>query len=132
MVVAMPKYTSQRFEIKVQHSHTPLGPEYSAPKHALLKPHPRYNKWDSYFFNEGVLSQTWTDPEELALDTKWPGHDGPLHVCEIGSAALERGQLLEVKILGVLGIIQRPFLVWKLIAINSQDPKASLFEGKLQ
>jgi len=128
MVSTMPKHTSERFEVKLQYPHTPLGPEFAPAKSPLHLPNPRYSKWDNFPVNEGVLPQTWCDPEELALDTKWAGSDTPLAIVEIGQSAMERGKIASVKILGVLGVLERPILYWKVIAIRLDAPNAALVD----
>ena len=43
---------------------------------------------------------------------------------------LSRGEVVHVKILGVLALIDQGETDWKLIAINVNDPEASKFHGK--
>lgn len=43
---------------------------------------------------------------------------------------LSRGEVIRVKILGILALIDQSETDWKLIAINVNDPEASKFHGK--
>lgn len=43
---------------------------------------------------------------------------------------LSRGDVIRVKILGILALIDQGETDWKLIAINVNDPEASKFHGK--
>lgn len=43
---------------------------------------------------------------------------------------LSRGEVIRVKILGILALIDQGETDWKLIAINVNDPEASKFHGK--
>uniref|UniRef100_A0A2K6FA25 inorganic diphosphatase n=1 Tax=Propithecus coquereli TaxID=379532 RepID=A0A2K6FA25_PROCO len=54
-----------------------------------------------------------------------PFHDIPLKVDS--KEVLSRGEVIHVKILGVLGLIDEGETDWKLIAINANDPEASKF-----
>jgi hypothetical protein len=47
-----------------------------------------------------------------------------LDVCEIGSRIHERGSVVQVKVLGTLGLIDEGEADWKIIAIDVNDPIA--------
>ena len=53
------------------------------------------------------------------------GDNDPVDVVEIGSKALPTGSVTTVKPLAVLAMIDDGELDWKVIAINTDDPKAS-------
>jgi len=46
-------------------------------------------------------------------------------VCEIGSKVCARGEIIRVKVLGVLAMIDEGETDWKVIAINVDDPDAA-------
>jgi inorganic pyrophosphatase len=52
------------------------------------------------------------------------GDNDPVDVVEIGSEQLKMGGVYKVKPLGVYAMIDDGELDWKVIAINSADPKA--------
>lgn len=57
------------------------------------------------FFNYGCFPQTWEDPEHIHPDTGFPGDNDPLDVCEIGLRIVATGDVRQVKVLGVLAMI---------------------------
>ncbi|XP_024907526.1 inorganic pyrophosphatase 2, mitochondrial isoform X3 [Pteropus alecto] len=80
-----------------------------------------------YIWNYGALPQTWEDPHQKDKSTNCCGDDDPIDVCEIGSKVLSCGEVIPVKILGTLALIDQGETDWKLIAINVNDPEASKF-----
>nr|KAF6432136.1 inorganic pyrophosphatase 2 [Rousettus aegyptiacus] len=70
---------------------------------------------------------TWEDPRQKDKNTNFCGDDDPIDVCEIGSKVLSCGEVIRVKILGTLALIDQGETDWKLIAINVKDPEASKF-----
>lgn len=56
--------------------------------------------------------------------TGFNGDNDPLDVCEIGSKIQERGAVLQVKVLGAVGLIDEGEADWKIIAIDVNDPLA--------
>uniref|UniRef100_F7BBR1 inorganic diphosphatase n=1 Tax=Equus caballus TaxID=9796 RepID=F7BBR1_HORSE len=80
-----------------------------------------------YIWNYGALPQTWEDPHRKEKSTDCCGDNDPIDVCEIGSKVLSRGEVIRVKILGILALIDQSETDWKLIAINVNDPEASKF-----
>uniref|UniRef100_A0A383VA06 inorganic diphosphatase n=1 Tax=Tetradesmus obliquus TaxID=3088 RepID=A0A383VA06_TETOB len=77
-------------------------------------------------WNYGLLPQTWEDPSHKNEDLGGvAGDNDPVDVVEIGSAQLKMGGVYRVKPLGVYAMIDDGELDWKVIAINSADPKAA-------
>lgn len=78
-----------------------------------------------YIWNYGALPQTWEDPNQTNSDTKCVGDNDPIDVCEIGEAIGYAGQVKQVKILGVMALIDEGETDWKVLAIDVNDPLAS-------
>ena len=57
------------------------------------------------FFNYGCFPRTWEDPDHVDPDTGFPGDNDPLDVCEIGLRIVATGDVRQVKVLGVLAMI---------------------------
>lgn len=57
------------------------------------------------FFNYGCFPRTWEDPDHTHPDTGFPGDNDPLDVCEIGLRIVNTGDVRQVKVLGVLAMI---------------------------
>nr|DBA28856.1 TPA: hypothetical protein GDO54_009147 [Pyxicephalus adspersus] len=70
---------------------------------------------------------TWEDPSHKDQDTNCFGDNDPIDVCEIGSKVCSRGDVIQVKVLGVLGLLDEGEMDWKIIAINTDDPEADKF-----
>ncbi|KAM6147980.1 inorganic pyrophosphatase 2, mitochondrial [Erethizon dorsatum] len=124
MVVEVPRWTNAKMEIATEE---PLNPIKQDMKHdkpryvANVFPH------KGYIWNYGALPQTWEDPHHRDKNTGCCGDNDPIDVCEIGSKVLSRGEVVPVKILGVLALIDQGETDWKLIAINGNDPEADKF-----
>jgi inorganic pyrophosphatase len=74
--------------------------------------------------------KTWEDPTHVSPDTMAKGDNDPIDVCEIGEQVGYPGQVKQVKILGVMALLDEGETDWKLIAIDVNDPMASVMNGK--
>ncbi|EAZ24749.1 hypothetical protein OsJ_08520 [Oryza sativa Japonica Group] len=83
----------------------------------------RYNiNW-----NYGLFPQTWEDPTLANTDVEGAfGDNDPVDVVEIGERRANIGDVLKVKPLAALAMIDEGELDWKIVAISLDDPKASL------
>ncbi|OXB63856.1 hypothetical protein ASZ78_004151 [Callipepla squamata] len=68
--------------------------------------------------------ETWEDPGHKDENTGCCGDNDPIDVCEIGSKVCSRGEVIKVKVLGTLALIDEGETDWKIIAINVEDPEA--------
>ncbi|KAL0586344.1 hypothetical protein ABG067_003957 [Albugo candida] len=79
--------------------------------------------------NYGCLPQTWENPLELDPHTGFKGDNDPVDVVELSQTCRASiGDVLRVKVLGVLGMIDDQETDWKIIGINMKDPIASQVE----
>jgi inorganic pyrophosphatase len=69
--------------------------------------------------------QTWEDPTQFHAETKAKGDNDPLDVCEIGEQVGYVGQVKQVKILGIMALLDEGETDWKVIVVDVQDPLAS-------
>ena len=76
-------------------------------------------------WNYGALPQTWEDPNHVDKCTKAKGDNDPLDAIEIGAKIATRGEVKQVKVLGVLAMIDEGETDWKLVTIDVNDPLAS-------
>ncbi|KAG2216082.1 hypothetical protein INT45_005840, partial [Circinella minor] len=67
---------------------------------------------------------TWEDPTTVNTDTNARGDNDPIDVCEIGEGIGYCGQVKQVKVLGVMALLDEGETDWKLIAIDTRDPLA--------
>jgi len=73
-----------------------------------------------------ILSpQTWEDPTQLHAETKAKGDNDPLDVCEIGEQVGYVGQIKQVKVLGIMALLDEGETDWKVIVVDVLDPLAS-------
>jgi len=70
------------------------------------------------------ILQTWEDPNVVHPETKAMGDNDPLDVCEIGELVATPGQVKQVKILGVMALLDEEETDWKIIVIDVNDPLA--------
>ncbi|TQS31561.1 hypothetical protein Golomagni_08150, partial [Golovinomyces magnicellulatus] len=68
---------------------------------------------------------TWEDPNAVHPETKAKGDNDPLDVCEIGELVGYTGQVKQVKVLGVMALLDEDETDWKVIVIDINDPLAS-------
>lgn len=122
-VCEIPKGTRDKFEISTSHAGNPIKQDLD--KHGNLR---QYKRGD-VFFNYGAIPRTWEDPDhwnDVQLPEKVRGDNDPLDVCEIGLRKGKIGEVRQVKVLGVLCMIDDGEADWKVICIDIHDPWANL------
>lgn len=72
-----------------------------------------------------AFPQTWEDPSAQHPETKANGDNDPLDVCEIGETIGYVGQVKQVKVLGVMALLDEGETDWKVIVIDVNDPLAA-------
>ncbi|RKP13826.1 inorganic diphosphatase [Piptocephalis cylindrospora] len=122
MVVEIPRWSNAKLEISKEESFNPILQDTKKGKLRFVRncfPH------HGYIWNYGALPQTWEDPNALNADTKAKGDNDPIDVCEIGEQVGYTGQVKQVKILGVMALLDEGETDWKLLAIDINDPLAA-------
>lgn len=121
MVVEIPRWTNAKMEIATAE---PLSPIKQDVKKGALRyvrnPFPH----KGYIWNYGALPQTWEDPNHVDPATQAKGDNDPIDVLEIGQRVAGRGEVLQVKVLGTVALIDEGETDWKVITINIADPLA--------
>ena len=82
------------------------------------------NTFDLLCISTDEPNQTWEDPNVLHPETKAKGDNDPLDVCEIGELVATPGQIKQVKVLGVMALLDEEETDWKIIVIDVNDPLA--------
>ncbi|XP_074546393.1 inorganic pyrophosphatase 2, mitochondrial [Halichoeres trimaculatus] len=121
MVVEVPRWSNAKMEIATKE---PLNPIKQDVKKGKLRYVANIFPHKGYIWNYGALPQTWEDPNHTDKDTKCCGDNDPIDVCEIGTLVCSPGQVIQVKVLGILAMIDEGETDWKVIAINAEDPDA--------
>ncbi|XP_036047205.1 inorganic pyrophosphatase 2, mitochondrial isoform X3 [Onychomys torridus] len=122
----IPRKKARNDEYKIA-TEEPLNPIKQDEKNGKLRYIPNIFPHKGYIWNYGALPQTWEDPHQKDKSTNCYGDNDPVDVCEIGSKVLSCGDVIHVKILGVLALIDEGATDWKIIAINVNDPEAEKF-----
>ncbi|XP_053478204.1 inorganic pyrophosphatase 2, mitochondrial [Ictalurus furcatus] len=122
MVVEVPRWSNAKMEIATKEALNPIKQDVKKGKLryvANVFPH------KGYIWNYGALPQTWEDPNHTDKDTNCCGDNDPIDVCDIGTRVCSSGQVIQVKVLGILALIDEGETDWKVIAINADDPDAN-------
>ncbi|XP_056136059.1 inorganic pyrophosphatase 2, mitochondrial [Lampris incognitus] len=121
MVVEVPRWSNAKMEIATKE---PLNPIKQDVKKGKLRFVANVFPHKGYIWNYGALPQTWEDPNHTDKDTNCCGDNDPVDVCDIGTQVCLPGQVIQVKVLGILAMIDEGETDWKVIAINIEDPDA--------
>ncbi len=121
MIVEIPKWTNAKLEL---HTKEPLAPIVQDMKKGKKRYVHNVYPYKGYIWNYGCFPQTWEDPSHVHMETGALGDGDPLDVCEIGRNAAQVGEVMQVKVLGVLGMIDEGEMDWKVLVVNVNDPLA--------
>ncbi|KAK3671221.1 Inorganic pyrophosphatase [Recurvomyces mirabilis] len=121
MVVEIPRWSNAKQEISKEETLNPIKQDTKKGKLRFVRncfPH------KGYIWNYGAFPQTWEDPNATHPETKAKGDNDPLDVCEIGELVAKTGEVIQVKVLGVMALLDEGETDWKIMAINVNDPLA--------
>ncbi|NWQ72962.1 IPYR2 pyrophosphatase, partial [Columbina picui] len=127
MIVEVPRWTNAKMEIATEE---PLNPIKQDTKKGKLRYVANIFPHKGYIWNYGALPQTWEDPNRTDDVTGCCGDNDPIDVCEIGSKIRSSGEIVQVKVLGILALVDEGETDWKIIAISVDDPEAQKINGK--
>ncbi|KAI0025487.1 inorganic pyrophosphatase [Xylariomycetidae sp. FL0641] len=122
MIVEIPRWTNGKLEISKDELLNPIKQDIKKGKLRFVRncfPH------KGYLWNYGAFPQTWEDPNAIHPETKAKGDNDPLDVCEIGELVGYTGQIKQVKVLGVMALLDEEETDWKVIVVDVNDPLAS-------
>ncbi|KAG0207571.1 Inorganic pyrophosphatase [Mortierella sp. GBA30] len=122
MIVEIPRWSNAKLEISKDEAFNPIKQDVKKGKLRFVRncfPH------HGYIWNYGALPQTWEDPTQSHPETKARGDNDPLDVCEIGEQVGYTGQIKQVKVLGVMALLDEGETDWKVIVIDVTDPLAN-------
>jgi len=122
MVVEVPRWTNQKMEIATKE---PLNPIKQDVKKGKVRYVANCYPYKGYIWNYGAIPQTWEKPSHKDSRTGYNGDNDPIDVCEIGSRVCQRGEVIQVKVLGVLAMVDEGETDWKIIAVDVKDPDAA-------
>ncbi|TRY71229.1 hypothetical protein TCAL_06541 [Tigriopus californicus] len=122
MVVEVPRWTNAKMEITLKEKLNPIKQDIKKGKLRYVAncfPH------KGYIWNYGALPQTWEDPDHVDEATKCKGDGDPIDCCEIGQKVHKSGEVIQVKVLGTVALIDEGETDWKLLVIDITDPLAA-------
>ncbi|CAE6447361.1 unnamed protein product [Rhizoctonia solani] len=122
MIVEVPRWTNAKMEISKEEPFNPIKQDIKKGKLRFVRncfPH------HGYIWNYGAFPQTWEDPSQTHAETKAKGDNDPLDVCEIGEQVGYTGQIKQVKVLGIMALLDEGETDWKVIVVDVNDPLAS-------
>lgn len=122
MVVEVPRWTNAKMEISREE---PLNPILQDVKKGALRYVANVFPHRGYIWNYGALPQTWENPRHVDASTQARGDNDPVDVLEIGQRVASRGDVLPVKVLGAIALLDEGETDWKLLAIDTRDPLAA-------
>ncbi|KAF9582001.1 Inorganic pyrophosphatase [Lunasporangiospora selenospora] len=125
MVVEIPRWTQSKVEITKEDFLNPLKQDTKDGKLRFVR---HIFPYRGYMWNYGAFPQTWEDPNKVDPDTNARGDRDPLDVIEIGEQVGFTGQIKQVKVLGVIGLLDQGETDWKVIVIDVNDPLANKME----
>ncbi|KAF3550311.1 hypothetical protein DY000_02000406 [Brassica cretica] len=118
-IVEIPKESKAKMEVATDEDFTPIKQDT---KKGKLRYYPYNINW-----NYGLLPQTWEDPSQANAEVEGAfGDNDPVDVVEIGETQRKIGEVLKIKPLAALAMIDEGELDWKIVAISLDDPKAHL------
>lgn len=100
MIVEIPKWTRKKFEISTSEPYNPIRQDV---ENGVLREY----MWGDQLFNYGALPQTWENPNIVHPDTGRVGDNDPIDIVDIGTKQWCCGSIVRVKVLGVLGLIDK-------------------------
>jgi inorganic pyrophosphatase len=77
-----------------------------------------------YIHNFGKFPQTWNNGSVDSFG-QLPGNSQPLDVVEISERTHQIGDIVQVKVLGLLGVIDNEKVDWKVIVFDTNSPHAA-------
>jgi len=122
MVVEIPRWSNAKMEIATKE---PLNPIKQDVKKGKLRYVKNFFPHHGYIWNYGALPQTWEDPTHKDANTGVNGDNDPIDVVEIGGKIHPRGSVIQVKVLGVLAMIDDGETDWKVFCIDVNDDDAA-------
>jgi inorganic pyrophosphatase len=114
MICEIPKDTSAKMEINLNIEFNPIIQD-------KINGKPRFYRYGNIPWNYGAIPQTFEDTEHNFKETGLPGDGDPIDIIDIGTKKFNIGEIIKVKILGVVPLIDEGETDWKIIGININD-----------
>lgn len=120
-VCEIPRWTNAKMEIATGKKLNPIVQDTKKGKlryvHNIFPHH-------GYIWNYGALPQTWENPKHKDEHTGCMGDNDPLDAVDISTRIFSSGEVVRVKVIGLLAMIDDGETDWKLFVIDVNDPEA--------
>lgn len=117
MVCEIPKWTRKKFELDTKLKNNPIIQD-------KINGKPREFIYGAMMWNYGFIPQTYEDPNHIYSLTGKKGDGDPIDIIDIGSKQYKIGDIIPVKVIGVIPMIDDDETDWKIVAISLSDPLA--------
>jgi inorganic pyrophosphatase len=121
MVCEVSRWTNAKMEVSKELEFNPILQDSKKGKARFVHncfPH------KGYIWNYGCIPQTWEHPEVQDSHTNQNGDNDPIDICDIGEKISTVGEVKQVKVLGIMALIDEGETDWKVIGIDVTDPLA--------
>ena len=115
MVCEIPKNSLAKMEICYE-DNNPI-------KQDILNGKPRFFE-KNIPWNYGAIPQTLENKDWIYEETGLKGDGDPLDIIDISNKVLDIGEIIQVKVLGILPLIDEGETDWKIIGINRMDERS--------
>lgn len=130
MVVEIPRWSQAKFEISRSLPLNPIVQDVLSARPNQPRFVPNLFPYKGYLWNYGCLPQTWESPHYKGPGPDAEGAEGargdndPIDACEIGTRVAYTGEVKQVKVLGVLGLVDAGEMDWKVLVVDVRDKLA--------
>ena len=80
----------------------------------------RFYAYSPSTVNYGAIPQTWEDPTIPHPDTGFGGDNDPIDVLQINDEPCVQGEIMPVRVLGTLALIDDDETDWKLVVVRDE------------
>lgn len=109
----IPRHTTAKFEVSLNDPGNPIKQDINKKDGSL-----RFFQAGPIPFNYGCAPQTWENPNKNDRLTGLLGDGDPIDLVELSDTPLPVGQVLKVKVLGIVGLIDQGETDWKVLTIQ--------------
>lgn len=113
-ICEIPKGDTAKFEVHKSYGHNPVAQDHKKGK-------ARFYKYGPSLVNYGAITQTWEDPGFVHPDTGAGGDNDPVDVLQINDTPCDLGEVMPVRVLGTLALVDGGETDWKLIVVDARD-----------
>lgn len=124
MVIEIPKGQQIKREINKEIYLNPITPDIKDKKIRKVIYQGKNQPKPGYPYHYGALPQTWEHLGQKDPHTGLFGDNDPIDAFDISLLPRKVGDIIQVKILGAVAMIDNNETDWKLIVINTKDPRS--------